>query len=316
MSMVTEPAIDASVVMPAYQSAATIARALRSIARQTLKPREVIVVDDGSSDGTLDAARAVRAELAGIKLRLFRQDNLGAGAARNRAIAAARGEWLTFLDADDEWLPDKLNRSFDVLKTSGCAMVAHDIIEITAAGERRIDCRSRWLANPDDPLRTLYMRGYISSSTVVVRRATVLDVGGFNPGLRSAQDYDLWLSLLGRVGSSFILFGDALLRYYLFEGGITSRVDERHRCNLVVLRDHVADLQRVPGPVFGPVMMRTAIIALEAFRGHRARRSRAGMARSIVRLPADLACSLAAIITARPPRPNFLAEFNPGEELS
>ena len=77
---------DVSVIMPAYQAAATIHRALRSIALQTLKPREVIVVDDGSDDDTRKLANNYISQMNGIKLRVFQQKNLGAGAARNKAI--------------------------------------------------------------------------------------------------------------------------------------------------------------------------------------------------------------------------------------
>ena len=83
---------DVSVIIPAYQSADTIGRALRSVAAQTLKPREVIVVDDGSTDCTHDAALAVNDDMNNIDLLVTRQDNAGAGAARNNAIGRARSE--------------------------------------------------------------------------------------------------------------------------------------------------------------------------------------------------------------------------------
>ena len=116
---------DVSVIVAAYQAAGTIGRALRSIAGQTLKPREVVVVDDGSSDGTFEAAESEAPNMNGIELRVFKTwENHGAGAARNRAIAESREPTLAFLDADDEWLPEKLERSTARLEAGDCQVQA------------------------------------------------------------------------------------------------------------------------------------------------------------------------------------------------
>ena len=97
-----------SVIIPAYKAFLTIERALASVAVQTLKPEQVIVVDDGSGDGTFEIAEAFKDQFHGFELKILSQQNLGAGAARNRATHEATGDWLAFLDADDEWLPEKL----------------------------------------------------------------------------------------------------------------------------------------------------------------------------------------------------------------
>ena len=94
-----------SVIMPAYKAAATIAAALRSIRDQTVRVHEVIVVDDGSPD---DTAELVARDFS--EVRLLRQPNAGPAVARNNGAQAATGDWLAFLDADDVWLADKLER--------------------------------------------------------------------------------------------------------------------------------------------------------------------------------------------------------------
>ena len=109
---------DVSVVIPAWQAAATIGRALASIGTQTATPGEVIVVDDGSTDGTAAAAQTAVGLLGGSPLCVLTQTNAGAGAARNRGIEAAQGRLLAFLDADDEWLPGKLERSIERLNAT------------------------------------------------------------------------------------------------------------------------------------------------------------------------------------------------------
>src|SRR5689334_16148853 len=111
--------------MPAYRAAGTIARALHSIAQQTMKPRAVVVVDDGSDDGTVAAANV---PLGDIALTIITQAHAGAGAARNRALAAATTEYVAFLDADDEWLPEKLAVSLTHISRGPYTFVAHDML--------------------------------------------------------------------------------------------------------------------------------------------------------------------------------------------
>ena len=99
-----------SVVIPAYNAAAWIRRAVNSVLSQTRPADEIIVVDDGSTDGTGDIVRMYDG-----RVRLLQQANAGAAAARNTGILAATGDWIAFLDADDEWLPQKLQRQTEYL---------------------------------------------------------------------------------------------------------------------------------------------------------------------------------------------------------
>src|SRR5690349_17735421 len=101
------PAPTYSVIIPAFNAAATVGRAIDSAVSQTLPPVEVIVVDDGSRDDTFSAASKF-----GGNVKVIRQTNAGPGAARNRAVSESTGEWLAFLDADDSWLPHKMERQF------------------------------------------------------------------------------------------------------------------------------------------------------------------------------------------------------------
>ncbi|CAA7621705.1 glycosyltransferase family A protein [Magnetospirillum sp. UT-4] len=305
---------DVTVIMPAYNNAATIGRALASIRAQTVPPREVIVVDDGSTDDTLAAARAV--DLGPTRLRLFRQRNSGAGAARNRAVAESAATWLAFLDADDEWLPAKLERSLAVTAGGGLVMSSHNLFGVDAAGDHLIDSRARYLSNPADPYRTLFLRGFISSSTVLVRRDAVVAVGGFDDTLRSAQDYELWLAVLARAGGRFETFAEPLLRYTLAADGITSRLDRKVACSLAILKRHMGVLKRLPGPVLGPVLLRTLIIHVEAVRGHLGRGARLAALRQGVLLLPRLVSVLAALPFASGERPDFLARLVPAEEVA
>lgn len=307
---------DVSVVMPAFNNADTVGRALASIAAQTLPPAEVIVVDDGSTDGTAEAVRAMAAAMNGVRLRLFRQTNQGAGAARNRAVVAARGTWLAFLDADDQWLPAKIERSMAVLEAGGLIMCSHNLFNVGPDGETLNDSRARWLRDPADPYRTLFLRGFISSSTVVVRKDAVLAVGGFDAGLRSAQDYELWLAVLARAGGRFETFADPLLRYTLAPEGITSRIDRKVACSLAILRRHMGILRRLPGPVVSLVALRTVIIHYEAVMGHRARGDWGGALVQLALLPLRLGEMLLRLPFSGGERPDFIARLSPAVEES
>jgi len=110
---------DVSVIVPAYNAQATLAAALRSALQQSVPPLEVLVVDDGSVDGT-----AAVAETFGPQVRLIRQPNGGPGAARNTGIRAARGAWIGLLDADDTWLPTKLEHQLALDDDPGIGIIA------------------------------------------------------------------------------------------------------------------------------------------------------------------------------------------------
>lgn len=253
---------DVSVIIPAYNNAATIARALASVAAQTVAPRQVIVVDDGSDDLTPAQAESCRPWFAACEFLVLRQENAGAGAARNTAIAQAHGSWLAFLDADDEWLPEKLAASLDHLHQTDLTFVSHDLEVVNPDGSRVIfDC-ARHFQTATDPFVALFQRGFVATSTVVARRDAVQAAGGFETSLRAAQDYDLWLRLA--AGSPFLVFSGALTRYHSNPQGITANAERRRRCSLAVLMRNKDSLRGRAG--FAPMVVakRLAIIHYEA----------------------------------------------------
>ena len=264
----TNKFVDASVNIPAYRAAQTIERALRSIAQQTMTPREIVIVDDGSDDDTAKIARSFADVVAPSALRIVTQPNLGAGAARNRALAEATQPLVAFLDADDEWLPKKLERSVSELNAGDYVLVAHDYLDVTPDGEILCDCRIRFLA-PPDPWIQLYRRGYIPSCAVVAKRDAVLAVGGFDESLRNAQDFDLWLRLLENPKAKFTLFPGALLRYHHTPGGIMSFTERRLACCEAIAVRHLAGIRARGGAALCELSFRMAAIHLEAFRAYR-----------------------------------------------
>jgi glycosyltransferase involved in cell wall biosynthesis len=175
----TRPTV--SVIIPAYRARATIGEALRSVYAQSLPPEEVIVVDDGSPD---DTAELVEREFPSV--RLLRQANAGPAKARNAGAAVARGEWLAFLDADDTWLPDKLERQLREAADPGLAVIATRIV---GRGDEHFD--------PAPGFDTLWQENLVGTSTVLVRRSIYLQADGMPAALPLCEDYHLWLRLLG-----------------------------------------------------------------------------------------------------------------------
>jgi len=252
---------DVSVVIPAYRARAHIGRALASVAAQTYKPRQVIVVDDGSGDGTFEAAEAMAGQMNGIALVVVRQENRGAGAARNRALGEATATYVAFLDADDEWMPEKIERSMKFFDGAPHLLVAHDYIRTEVNGtEHVIDCASRFRRAPRDPFAGLFRRGFIGTSTVIVRRDAVIAAGGFDDSLATAQDFDLWLKILAIDGATFTVFPEALTRYHVTDGSITSFTARRTACSLRIARRHA--------PGFLDLWFRILVIHYEALRAY------------------------------------------------
>jgi glycosyltransferase involved in cell wall biosynthesis len=185
-----------SVIVPAYNASATIAEAVGSAVDQGYEPMEVIVVDDGSSDDT-----GAIAESLGGAVRVLRIPHQGRAAARNTALRASRGELIALLDADDVWLPGKLERQASV-------MSAHPEVDVTYCGVKSGfdtgDERPPFPASSTvDMTRALLLHPsaiFASQSSLLVRREAIARVGDYHPALSPVEDLDyvLRLSLTAR----------------------------------------------------------------------------------------------------------------------
>lgn len=194
------PAAEIDVVIPVYNGAAYLAEAIRSALTQTLPPRRVIVVDDGSTDQSAQIARSL--SQGAVELVLIQKPNGGLSSARNAGLAACRGEYVALLDADDVWLPHKLERQLARFASSelpDLGLVYCDYDDIDAAGRPIQDFPSTRLTRGlrGDVRRRLYRGNLVagSGSAVLVRRALLERCGGFDQGLPSSEDWELWLRL-------------------------------------------------------------------------------------------------------------------------
>lgn len=188
-----------SVVIPTHNRAATLARAVDSALAQTHTPLQVIVVDDGSTDGT-----AALLASYGSRIKTLRQSNAGPSAARNRGAAAADGGILAFLDSDDRWLPEKIARQTALMERGGPMMtccVCNARVDAPAGVRSRTSFESADLAPPfaeglwTNPQEVLSSRFLLFNQVAAIRREAFESCGGFNPQLNLLEDYDLSMRL-------------------------------------------------------------------------------------------------------------------------
>jgi len=213
-----------SVITPAYDVAAFVADAIRSARAQSHPAFELILIDDGSRDGT--ALEAERAAEGDPRIRILRQPNAGVSAARNAAIAAASGEALLFLDADDWLAPDALARLVAALRGTPGAVAAYGPWAATAESARPGDPPLRVKTGPfpeGDILGTLLIRNLLANGGhLLVRREAFAAAGGFDPAIRYGEDWECWIRLALR-GPFARVEGDAPLLHVRERAGSAYR---------------------------------------------------------------------------------------------
>ncbi|GAA3972927.1 glycosyltransferase family 2 protein [Allohahella marinimesophila] len=211
----------ASVIVPAYNVAPYIAQALDSLFRQTLADMEIIVVDDGSSDGTAEVLKGIETSHAGRTpcLQVIHQSNGGPSAARNAGLAVARGQYVGFLDADDLWYPEKLARHVALLEKRQSA-------DLSFSWFRSIDQHGEatgFIGRPDAfSFADLVRNNPIVTTLVVARKQALVDAGGFDDTLSSHVDFDLWLRVAHLRPDNFAEVPEVLVDQRTRPGQITS----------------------------------------------------------------------------------------------
>lgn len=193
-----------SVIIPAHNREAFIGTAIRSVLDQTAADLcDIIVIDDGSIDETTAVVRSF-----GSRVRYIHQENAGAPTARNRGILAQSNEFVAFLDSDDAWLPDKLERQLAVLHEHP------EVVLVCGDFQRRHpDGRCELVEPPPVPkdvpcdfLAPLLLRNFVGTSVTIVRAAALQRAGLFRPELLRSQDYHLWVRI-AMIGPGVYLAG-------------------------------------------------------------------------------------------------------------
>ncbi|MCH2181430.1 MAG: glycosyltransferase family 2 protein [Mariniblastus sp.] len=200
-----EPNLDSfriSVVIPSFNMATTLTRAIESAARQTLQPLEILVVDDGSTDPTREVLQKLQATIPA--LRFVTQENAGNAAAKNTGIRQARGEWIGFLDADDAWLPQRLEKQVELLAHQpDCVWAAGAYQRIRLVNDEERPCGKirvgqdvyREASHFFDALQMIYGPTSLWIGTVLAKKTALQELGLFDPRLSGCDDTDLWVQM-------------------------------------------------------------------------------------------------------------------------
>lgn len=239
MSSTNLPSI--SVVIPCYNAERYIAAAIESVLAQNWPELEIIVVDDGSKDAS---SEIVRQRFPDVKL--ISQANQGVAVARNTGIAASQGDWIAFLDADDLWLPGKLQAQWRSLESTPSVRLGYTAWQTWVSSEpaptpsfiAELNSRAQNSNQWDGPSGWIYPQLLLDcsvwTSTVLVQRSLLQEIGVFDPALRIGEDYDLWLRASRITAITRLKLPTALYRQH--PSSITQTVPTKNYQGEVLMR--------------------------------------------------------------------------------
>lgn len=239
-----------SVIIPAYNSGAFIAAAIDSVMRQTRPVSEIIVIDDGSTDSTREIVAAYP------QIKMFSQNHQGPSAARNAGIHQARGQWVAFLDSDDLWYPEKIEKQLTALAAHPSAAFSFSTLTSFCSPDDAVISREpymptelrAWMSRRTSVDGSAYGNVYhlllrtncVHTSSVIALRGALLDVDLFDEKLTHGEDHDLWLRLSRRWPAVFIY--DPMSQYRIHSSSVSGEAGRRqdlfYRSSIEILTKH------------------------------------------------------------------------------
>lgn len=224
-----------SVIIPVYNGEKTIKETIESVLNQTFSDLELIVINDGSQDGTSEIVNRIREP----RLKFFSYPNAGLAASRNRGISLAVGEFISFIDADDLWTPDKLESQFNALQANSQAAVAYSWTDWIDESDHFLRPGGYILAN-GDVHEQLLKRDFIEGgSNVLIRAKALAEVGGFDESLNAVEDWDMWLRLAARY--EFVCIPSPQILYRISPNSMSTDVWKMETASLQVLERALAN---------------------------------------------------------------------------
>ena len=233
-----------SVVIPTYNCADFLKRALSSVFVQTYQNFEIIVIDNSSTDNT----QKVLKNYSNQKLKVIRVNNKGIiGCSRNKGIDSARGEWIAFLDSDDVWKPEKLEKVKDAIKhNKDVILFCHDEWNVVN-GKRKN--RSRYGPAGKNLYEKLIFEGNcLSTSAVCLRSDVAVETSGFSErnDFFSAEDYEYWIRL-SQIGESFFI-NEILGEWHIHDNNGSISNPQKHADAIIAVTEHHLDLRLINYP--------------------------------------------------------------------
>ena len=207
-----------SVVIPTYNRKNLVLRSIMSVLDQTYAPYEIIIIDDGSTDDT-KAIIPIHS-----KIKYFYQDNAGVSTARNRGVFQALGDWIAFLDSDDEWNKNKLLLQVEYLKENPSCQFLHTN-ESWFRNNTRVNKIKKHIKGGGNQFIPSLSQCLISPSTVLLKKDLFIELGGFREDFEVCEDYDLWLKVTSRLDIGY-LSEELIIKYAGHEDQLSMKLPD------------------------------------------------------------------------------------------
>ena len=235
-----------SIIMPAYNSESTIAPSIDSVRSQTLQDWELIIIDDNSSDNTDKIVRPYLIDERIILINL--QQNQGVAAARNTGISESKGKYITFLDSDDLWMPEKLEHQIAFHRKNPDLHMSYTDYEIIGEISESSSSLKKQMKDHNkikSGVPRIYYENMIGILTVMAEKKILVDLGGFDTSLQGTEDHDLWIRM-AKAGYHFGYIREKLAKYRLTGGGLSRSLNKYKLQRKKLLRKHYLENSMSP----------------------------------------------------------------------
>lgn len=219
-----------SVIIPAYNSEKAIGETIKSVLQQTFSDFELIIINDGSTDATLEIVTSIKDP----RIKVFSYPNAGLAVSRNRGFSLSCGEFIAFLDADDLWTADKLEAQLKALQENPEAGVAYSWMDCIDESGKFFRTGFHITENGDIYAKLFLVPFVTTGSNPLIRRQALTEVGGFDESLAASQDHDMYLRLAARY--NFVAVPRTQLLYRLSPNSMSTNI-RRHEVTSVLVRE-------------------------------------------------------------------------------
>ncbi|MBE9214268.1 glycosyltransferase [Plectonema cf. radiosum LEGE 06105] len=218
-----------SVIVPVFNGEKTVEETIKSILNQTFSNIEIIVINDGSTDRTLEIVE----KILDSRIKIFSYPNGGLSVSRNRGISQAKGEYISFIDADDLWTADKLELQWQALQSNPQAAVAYSWTDYIDESSKFIKSGRRIKVNGDAFSKLLVTNFLENGSNPLIRQQALEKVGGFDESLAAAEDKDMWLRLA--VNYDFVCVEKPQILYRTSNNSMSTNLKRQESASLKVI---------------------------------------------------------------------------------
>ncbi len=218
-----------SVIIPTFNSEKTIRETVESVLNQNLNDFELIIINDGSEDSTL----AIISEIKDHRIQVFSYPHTNANISRNHGLHHSVGDYVSFLDADDIWTPDKLELQLQALQENQDAIVAYSWTDYIDENSRFLLSGTHIIENGNVYAKLLVINFLESGSNPLIRREALIKLGGFDESLTAAQDWDMWLRLAHDY--PFVAVPKVQILYRKSGNSLSSNLARQEKACLLVL---------------------------------------------------------------------------------